>query len=271
MEAIFVSARRRLSPIWFSRLLSVFVIMTTLAQAVDVIEGPQIVWDEDEVGATISWRTDQPSGAVVRLGRQADQLAEKHTGPVGTAHRITVPELKKEGRYYYSLGTARRELKAGFFDGSSSIAQPEQSQAEPEKKNGFTLLPKKLFTKDKAEVADDKKASATKPAAPGTKTAPPTSQTWANVATLEDHYVRHGRDFQAKSADDYAAQAWLFLQRARAEGLPAKIDPEGTTRVWEPKTRAFAAYNRQMKTKTYFRPRRPDYFADQPGQPIKLK
>jgi hypothetical protein len=42
-------------------------------------------------------------------------------------------------------------------------------------------------------------------------------------------------------------------------------------RVWDPKTRSFAAYTREGLTKTYFKPGSPDYFERQPGRPVRLK
>lgn len=102
-------------------------------------------------------------------------------------------------------------------------------------------------------------------------TPPPARKTWGNMATLQDHFDRHGRDFNAKDPEDYAAQAWHFLQRAKTEGLPAKRDDSGVLRVYDPKTRAFAAYNRNETTKTYFKPRRRDYFDDQPGAKVDLR
>lgn len=107
--------------------------------------------------------------------------------------------------------------------------------------------------------------------APSAITPPPARKTWGNLSTLQDHFKRHGKDFDAKDADDYAAQAWLFLQRAKSEGLPAKRDGSGVLRVYDPKSRAFAAYNRDGTTKTYFKPGRRDYFEDQPGESVDLR
>jgi pyocin large subunit-like protein len=87
---------------------------------------------------------------------------------------------------------------------------------------------------------------------------------------LQDHFDRHGRDFSSKSPDDYAAQAWLFLQRARAENLPMKLDEtDGTLRVFDPATRVFAAYNGAGRTKTFFKPDNPTYWQRQPGRVVK--
>ena len=58
--------------------------------------------------------------------------------------------------------------------------------------------------------------------------APATRKTWGNVASLPDHFARHGADFSAKSQDDYAAQAWRFRERASTEHLPMKFDTDGT-------------------------------------------
>ena len=65
--------------------------------------------------------------------------------------------------------------------------------------------------------------------------------------------------------------AWEFLQRAKAEGFLAKQDETGVLRVFDPKTGAFAAYNRDGTTKTFFKPGSRDYFARQPGRNIDLK
>ncbi len=96
-------------------------------------------------------------------------------------------------------------------------------------------------------------------------------QSWGNPATLPDHFARHGSDFGAASAEDYAGLAWQFLQRAKAEGLPAKIDPTGTLRVYDPASGAFAAYNRDGTTKTFFKPGNAGYFDRQPGRLVDLK
>ena len=104
-----------------------------------------------------------------------------------------------------------------------------------------------------------------------TRRAPPSRETWANPFTLRDHFDRHGADFKAKSAEAYAAEAWRFLQRAREEGLPAKVDDNGVIRVYDAKTGAFGAYSREGKTKTFFKPRSRDYFERQPGRLVDLK
>ncbi len=96
-------------------------------------------------------------------------------------------------------------------------------------------------------------------------------ETWGHIDSLPDHFARHGRDFQASDAEDYAAQAAAFLQRARTEGLPAKRDADGSLRVYDPDTGAFGAYNRNGTTRTYFKPGSPDYFERQPGSRVDLR
>jgi pyocin large subunit-like protein len=95
--------------------------------------------------------------------------------------------------------------------------------------------------------------------------------TWGQLDSLADHFDRHGGDFGARDAEHYARLAWEFRQRARREGLPAKQDEGGVIRVFEARSRSFAAYNRDGTTRTFFKPRSADYFARQPGQPVNLK
>lgn len=99
--------------------------------------------------------------------------------------------------------------------------------------------------------------------------APDITKTWGNPATLPDHFVRHGADFHARDAEDYARQAWAFGERAKAGGLLVKIDEDGVRRVFDPQTGAFAAFNADGTTKTFFKPNSRDYFARQPGRLMK--
>lgn len=112
----------------------------------------------------------------------------------------------------------------------------------------------------------DKESSASTSTGKGTA-----RETWGRMETLEDHFVRHGRDFNAQNAEDYAAQAAALLKRARTSGLPAKRAGDGTIRVFDPKTGAFGAYNSDGTTKTFFKPNSPTYFDRQPGERIDLR
>jgi hypothetical protein len=109
---------------------------------------------------------------------------------------------------------------------------------------------------------------------PGAATAgraPPARETWGYLPSLQDHFERHGADFRARDAEDYARLAWEFQQRAKAERLPTKVDADGVVRVFDPKSGAFAAYNRNGTTKTFFKPNSPTYFQRQPGELVQPK
>jgi hypothetical protein len=243
---------------FFCRCLALLLFWPAWMGAVEVVEGPRV-----EVAggtATVRWKTDAPAGGTVRFGLNEEFLnrSEKSDG-VSTEHAVRLDGLKEGARYFYSVGTARRALKQGSF---TAAAGPAREQPGPGGARSAPAAP---------AAAPPERPAAPAPAPARPVTAPPARQTWGNVATLVDHFERHGRDFAATSPEDYAAQAWHFLQRAKAEGLPAKIDPEGTLRVWDPGSRAFAAYTRSGRAKTYFKPNSPGYFDRQPGRPVRLK
>ncbi|MEP6672063.1 MAG: hypothetical protein ABJF10_23065 [Chthoniobacter sp.] len=106
---------------------------------------------------------------------------------------------------------------------------------------------------------------------PASTSANAARQTWGRPETLPDHFARHGADFLARDADDYAAQATAFLQHAKAAGLPAKRDHDGSLRIYERATGTFAAYNSDGTTKTFFKPGSDSYFDRQPGTPVDLR
>ncbi len=101
------------------------------------------------------------------------------------------------------------------------------------------------------------------------------TDTWGNGQTLEKHFLDHGSDFGATSAEDYAQQASEFLQRSQREGLPTKIGPDGTIRVYDPDTNTFGSYNPDGTTRTFYKPNPAtheqltnlDYWNGQPGGP----
>jgi hypothetical protein len=81
-----------------------------------------------------------------------------------------------------------------------------------------------------------------------------TSESWGRLETLDDHVARHGADFGARTADEYAGMASEFLQRAQRSGLPTKVDSRGTIRMYDPKTNTFGSYNASGTTKTFYKP-----------------
>jgi hypothetical protein len=100
---------------------------------------------------------------------------------------------------------------------------------------------------------------------------PDATRTWGNPATLPDHFARHGAEVGARNEEEYALMAWQFLQRAKSEGLPAKIDASGTVRIFDHGNGTFGAYNPNGTTKTFFKPGRRSYFDRQPGQSVDLR
>ena len=125
-----------------------------------------------------------------------------------------------------------------------------------------------LFAAVFLEIGCDVNAVTTAPSPPRSA-APSARQTWGNFASLPDHFARHGKDFRARDAEDYARLAWEFGERAKADHLPTKVDDLGVRRVFDPKTGAFAAYNRDGTTKTFFKPGSTGYFERQPGRLVK--
>jgi pyocin large subunit-like protein len=96
-------------------------------------------------------------------------------------------------------------------------------------------------------------------------------RSWGNPASLPDHFARHGRDFGARNAAEYALLAYQFRYRATVEQFQAKIDNNRVLRIYDPRTGSFGAYNPDGTTKTFFKPGRADYFDRQPGRSIDLR
>ncbi len=226
------------------------------AWAAALLEGPNVEAGTD--GATISWATDVPTAARVRYGLHPNRLDQRAEGPVAARHAIRVEGLRAGTTYHYTVGSARGALATNSFvtTGRSGWKASEAGRS-----------PSPVLGEDGS--ARGAGGGVGSPAARAQ--APPSRTSWGSPKTLADHFARHGRDFGARDAEDYARQAWEFRQRAIREGLPAKRDSDGVVRVYDPRTRAFAAYNRDGTTRTYFKPGRRDYFNDQPGRTIDLK
>ncbi len=214
-------------------------------RAADVVGGVEVV-EITATGATVRWRTDVPTGSRVDYGTTENRLTQKSDGgEVTAAHVVALTGLAPGTKYFFAVGTARRQLAKGEFTTTGGVtpAKPALTKTAPT-------------------------ANPAKPPAP-IATAPPTRQTWGNLSSLVDHFQRHGADVAAKDADDYARKAWEFRQRARTGELLVKIDEEGVQRVFDPKSGLFAAYNRDGTTKTFFKPDSRGYFERQPGRPVK--
>lgn len=215
------------------------------ARAVEILGTPSI--EVEDTAATIRWKTDVESGTRAIYGLSADKLDQRLEGSVTASHAVRLENLRKNTPYFYRIGSARVWLHSGTFTTGVGKSPTGKNAEEPQTKSGIS------------------------PAVSRSK-APPARQTWGNIATLQDHYDRHGRDFQATSPEDYARQAWEFLQRAQREQWSVKQDEyDGVLRIYDRQTRAFAAYNRDGTTKTYFKPNSADYWERQPGKVMKFK
>ncbi len=230
-----------------------------------VVEGPKVA-PVSASSVQVRWRTDVPTGTKVTFGLSAERMNQAVEGPLTDTHEVTLNGLQSGTKYFYAVGTARKSLATGQFTTSSSAAAAT-APGSTSPAASATPKPKSLLGKIVGAIAPTKSTPA--PGVRSFASAPPTRQTWGSPASLQDHFARHGGDFAAKSADDYAAQAWQFRQRARSGSLLVKIDEDGVQRIYDPATGAFAAYNRDGTTKTYFKPGSRDYFTRQPGQPVK--
>lgn len=232
------------------------------AQAVELLSRPIVT--QEGGSATITWRTDVACGTRLSYGTGLTKLDQKLEGPVAAEHSVTLSGLTKGTTYYYEVGSARQKLGSGNFTFGSDgkpAAQAPASKAEP---------PKSMFEKLVDAVRTEPPKPKPDTTTPTAARAPPTRQTWGRMDSLQDHFDRHGADFKSKSPDDYAAQAWLLLQRAKAGQVPMKWDDgDSSLRVYDPRTGAFAAYNRDGTTKTFFRPNSPSYWQRQPGKLIQ--
>jgi hypothetical protein len=218
---------------------------------------------------TVRWRTDVATGTRLYYGLAPDQLSNRAIGDLTDIHEITVQNLQPGATYYFAVATARKRIGTGTFTTSSSNAgaTAPASTSPAAKSSGASVSPPASPTATPAPASRFSLANLFKRAAPSASTnAPPARETWAHPSSLPDHFARHGGDFGARDPEDYARMAWELGQRAKSEHLPTKIDDTGVRRVFDPKTGAFAAYNPDGTTKTFFKPGSPSYFDRQPGR-----
>jgi hypothetical protein len=236
-------------------LIWLLLLLASRLAAVELTSSPSI--QTTETSAIITWKTDVACGTRLQYGLSASKLDQKAGEGVTNEHRVELSGLCKGTSYHFSIGSARTQLTSGQFTTAGAAKAAEGS-----------LLKRVMEALTPAKTAPPPAAAAKTPNA--AVAAPSTRQTWGNVDTLQDHFDRHGADFASRSPDDYAAQAWRFLQRAKAGELLMKLDDsDGTLRVYDPKTKAFAAYNSSGRTKTFFRPQSSTYWQRQPGAPVK--
>jgi len=210
-------------------------------RAAELVRGPVVAFTNGQ--ASVRWSTDVVTGGRVFFGETAGSLTRRADGPVTTDHLVVLPSLPAGSSWFYSVGTARVPLATNRFS-----------------------VPRAAAAAGRAPPATNRPV-----AAEAAAKAPPARETWGYLPSLQDHFERHGADFRARDPEDYARLAWEFRQRAKAERLPTKVDADGVVRVFDPKSGAFAAYNRNGTTKTFFKPNSPTYFQRQPGELVQPK
>ncbi len=230
-----------------STLLRLLVLVAVLGQplqlwAAALVSGP-VVEAITSTNAVIRWTTDVATGSRVYFGSNPAQMSQKLDGELGSQHRVALSGLQAGTRYHFTAGTARFPLATNSF--VTVGLDPGTSTSAAEKK-----APWKIRSEPVAST-------------------PSARESWGQIASLQDHFERHGGDFNAKSPEDYARLAWEFLQRAKSGALLMKVDDEGVLRVFDPKSRSFAAYSRNGTTKTFFKPGSADYYERQPGRNVK--
>jgi len=77
---------------------------------------------------------------------------------------------------------------------------------------------------------------------------------FADQAKLDDHFARHGRDFGAKNAREYQAQADNFLTASKPAGVLEKSRPNGDIVRYNPGTHEFGVVSRGGSIRTYYKP-----------------
>jgi hypothetical protein len=194
--------------------------------------------------AVVRWRTDVACGTRAQISPATAKLFVPDKTPAAE-HSVIVTGLQPGVSYSMVVGSARVWLATNAFTTTGAVKPPAP---------GIAQAGNESAAKTTAKLK-----------------APPARKIWANWASLPDHFARHGGDFHARDAEDYARLSWEFLQRAKAEGLPAKADADGVLRVFDPKSGAFGAYNSDGTTKTFFKPDSRDYFERQPGRAVNLK
>ena len=201
--------------------------------------------------AVVHWRTDVASGTRARIEPDSAHVAvpDKTTA---AEHTVIVTGMRPGVEYSIIVGSAKFWLATNTFTATGKMVEKSSLKRDP--------IPQSPVASEKKNVAKTEPAKA-----------PQTRKIWANWPSLPDHFARHGADFHAQDQDDYARMSWEFLQRAKADGLPAKIDEDRVLRVFDPKSGTFASYNHDGTTKTFFKPGGRDYFERQPGKTVNLK
>lgn len=171
------------------------------AFGVELVGVPTIASSASNV--VVHWTTDVACGTRIQVSPTATIKADK---AADTQHTATLAGLQPGVTYTVVVGSARVRLATNVFTttGTATTAAPVESQKD-----------------SAAKIISSPKISA------ATKAAPPPRKIWGNPESLPDHFARHGGDFHAKDADDYARMSWNFSSAPR----PTACRPRWTRTV----------------------------------------
>lgn len=98
---------------------------------------------------------------------------------------------------------------------------------------------------------------------------------WAkdfNKSTLQDHFNRHGGDFDAKSKEEYAAKAVHFANTVDRKNFKSVKDYRGSTYKYDPRNGSYAIITKDGYVTTYFKPKKGGFtYYSKKGRPVWIK
>ena len=106
----------------------------------------------------------------------------------------------------------------------------------------------------------------------------PANGDWSGSG-LGSHFDKHGRDFDAKTKEEYARKANEFFERGIGDGVEGKIDLiENRIRMYEASTNTFGSYTLDGEPITFYRPNplvhgyptNSEYWEAEPGTNIEI-
>ena len=246
-----------------------------LADDVHLVGTPRLEIHTNQV--VLRWSTDQETGTSVLFGPRTERPTRRIKGKVGVNHVVELPGLESGIRYRVILGTARNPIQTNEFvlpSGTSNgvtvvnlvVINPSRLAGIPT--TGATNTPPGLS--DLQSRSTNAGTSLSKLPVSGHVSAPSARETWFHPDSVHEQFRRHGADFHARDAEDYAEKAWQFRHQAATSGFLAKKDAKGILRIYDPATDTYGSYNPDGKTRTFLKPGKSGYFEHQPGKMIKL-
>ena len=93
------------------------------------------------------------------------------------------------------------------------------------------------------------------PAPPIQEVSPYAAIGFASKQKLQEHFVKHGREFSSPSAEAYLAKAQQLRDRVLKPPLLEGIRPsDGVITRFDPASGAFLAYDKNRTIRTFFKP-----------------